>query len=506
VPIIGSGRDRPSNPNHSGEGLSVHHRNTLPDSVSTDTYRVISLPRNSSILGRELGIYQNLSLWLKRHAVVASIIVIICSLGMRLFITLRSDQAMLIKDNADAATYLVPAQNLLKHGSFLNRYNNPEISRTPGYPVFVSAIILLVGQDWRKVLVMQTVVLSFNVLVSYWVATTIFSPLPAFVGALLAAFSPWGAVHAGLPLTEGLYLLVLSLILFSMKLLEHATRRFSLFLGGGCVGLLTGAAVMVRPIWPLVIVIGLAIIFLYGPKKKGVWLLLTTMLVFSVTPILLWKERNRHGANYNGFSDIAGETALYYLASRVRAYVQGQDPWAVKDQIMSEEKNRHLSDQKADEERWRQANAVFGEHPVLTVYFLVLSAAEHVIHPSPDVLRPAGLNFYGDFWFLGFLWGGLLSLAGLGLRSSFDGAKTPSANHRWICAILGICLLLTLAGGISFGQGSRLRVSLELIIPFMAAEGLLCLLLGQRQTVDQLDKALLPLKMRPENQLVREED
>jgi hypothetical protein len=230
------------------------------------------------------------------------------------------------------------------------------------------------------------------------------------------------------------------------------------------------------------------------------------MLVFSVTPILLWKERNLHVANYNGLSDIAGETALYYLASRVRAYVHGQDPWAVKDQIMSEEKNRHLSDQKADEERWHQANAVFEEHPVLTVYFLVFSAAEHVIHPSPDVLQPAGLNFYGDFWFLGFVWGGLLSLACLGLRSSPNATEKAATDHRWVYAILGISLLLTLSGGLSFGQGSRFRVSLELIIPFMAAEGLLRLLASQRKTADQLDKAFLARETRPENRLVREEE
>jgi hypothetical protein len=37
---------------------------------------------------------------------------------------------------------------------------------------------------------------------------------------------------------------------------------------------------------------------------------------------------------------------------------------------------------------------------------------------------------------------------------------------------LVICLLLTLSSGISFGAGSRLRAPLELIVPLLAAVGL----------------------------------
>jgi hypothetical protein len=431
-----------------------------------DEFLITNIPPNTTSIDR-------VSLWLKRHAIAASIIVFACALSTRLFFTLRSDQYSLVKETPDAASYLVPAQNLLKQGSFLNRYDYPEISRTPGYSTFLAGIMLVVGQDWRKVLLTQTILVSFSVLVSFWTAATIFSPAGAFIGALFAALSPWGAVRAGLPLTEGLYLLIISLLFLTLKLSERANRRSSLLASGACVGLLTGAAVMIRPVWPLVLLIAVAIVFLFGPNKKGVWLLLGAVLLFSVTPILLWKERNRQVAHFDGLTDISGETVFYYLASRVTAYVHGQDLWVVKDQAISESRNWKLSNQKADEERWRRADAIFREHPIATVYFLVLNAIEHAINPSPDVLRPPGLNFYGDFWFLGLTWGGLLGLAFISLRSGFNGAKKISHDQRWVYTILAICLLLTFAGGISFGQGSRLRVSLELIIPFMAAEGLL---------------------------------
>src|SRR5437870_13680515 len=107
-----------------------------------------------------------LSFGLKHYRITASVIILFCSVGTRLCFTLASDQAMLVKENADAATYLVPALSLLEQGSFLNRYNNPEITRTPGYPMFVAALMGVVGRDLRHVLILQTVLISFAVLIS----------------------------------------------------------------------------------------------------------------------------------------------------------------------------------------------------------------------------------------------------------------------------------------------------------------------------------------------------
>jgi hypothetical protein len=46
-------------------------------------------------------------------------------------------------------------------------------------------------------------------------------------------------------------------------------------------------------------------------------------------------------------------------------------------------------------------------------------------------------------------------------------------QRKWLIAVLGICLSLTLASGIVFGLGSRLRAPMELIVPLLAALGLM---------------------------------
>jgi 4-amino-4-deoxy-L-arabinose transferase-like glycosyltransferase len=385
----------------------------------------------------------------------------------------RVDPNEMVTSYGDAITYVQSAKNLISEHAFLNGRGKPEVSRTPGYPIFLAAIMLMVGQDPAKILITQAFLLSFQVLLLYGLARRVLPPVTAFIGGVLAAFSPWGAVHAGLAMSEGLFLFLLTLIFFIMKLTTEANNQIAVAVGGACTGLLTAAAVLVRPIWPLVLIIDATFLLLYGAKRKGVWLLLLTTLVFAVIPLLIWKTRNQRVAQFDGLSDITGKTAWHYLASRVVAHINNQDRWAVRDQADLEESTWKTSVQQADDERWQRAKTVFRQHPMLTAYYFLLSSTEHAIHPSPDVLLPAKLNFDGDYWVLALLWGGLLILACLGWQHSagidFENVAT---DRTWLSALLVVCVLLTLSSGVSFGAGSRLRVPLEVIVPLLAAVGL----------------------------------
>lgn len=71
------------------------------------------------------------------------------------------------------------------------------------------------------------------------------------------------------------------------------------------------------------------------------------------------------------------------------------------------------------------------------------------------------------------LWGALLILAYLGWRCTPDPERDNGMIDRgWLLTILIVCFLLTLSSGISFGAGARLRAPLELIVPLLAAVGL----------------------------------
>jgi hypothetical protein len=440
--------------------------------------------------------HEDVSAWLTHNLIAASLIILVASVAPRLFLTWRSEPSDVILTLGDSVTYIRPAQSLIRQQAFLQE-GKAEVTRTPGYPAFLAGIMLLVSQDLatqefnaftlnnftdrvdnslHPVLIVQALILSLEVVVLYWLARRILPPATAFIAGLLAAFSPWGAVHAGLPMTEGFFLLLLAIIFLAMKLTAEANNRTAIVVGSACTGLFTAAAVLVRPVWPLVLLIGGTLFFLYGSRRKGVWLLLSTTLVFAATPVLLWKARNREVGQFNGLSDISGKCAWQFLASRVNAQINNQDKWALVKRARLEESSWKLSLPEIDQERWRRAKAVFIEHPVLTSYYFLLSSAEHAIHPSPDVLSSAKLNFYGDYWVFALLWAGLLVLACLGWQYKADpDFENGTTNRNWLAAILLICVLLTLSSGLCFGGGSRYRVSLEIIVPLLAAAGLICM-------------------------------
>ena len=221
-------------------------------------------------------------------------------------------------------------------------------------------------------------------------------PLMAFVGALLAALSPWGAVRAGFLLTDGLFLLMLALLFFVMYLVVRHTRTpVMIIAGGSVVGLLTSAVVFVRPVLPLIPMVAIVLFAFYPDKRVRAWMLAATMMLCALIPLHLWKMRNLHEAQFHGFSDVSGKAAWQWLASSVRAQVPGSsmDRWALLRAAELAEEKWTLSLQQADDERWRLANSVFRDHPFLTVYTFGINAAEAFIHPQPGTLTPARCKF-----------------------------------------------------------------------------------------------------------------
>lgn len=427
----------------------------------------------------------DLSTWLLDHVSWATLIILIASLVPRLFLTLSNDREEL--NFPDSPTYYASATSLLERGAVLDGGQKPAVFRTPGYPVFLAAIMAatgttgkdLHGEDLRTVLVAQTVITSLSVVFLYWLARWILPPVVAFTAAFLAAFSPWGAAMAGFPLSDGLYLAILALLFLVMYLVAERTVNLSaVVVGGVLIGLLISVAVLIRPIWPLVVLVAIALFLLCGDKRKKAWILVAVILISAASPIYFWKARNQREAQFDGLSIVTGFNAYQYLASSVKAQLKGAegDRWAMVQAARKEEKqwSQGLSIQETNDERWRRAMAIFREHPYWTVYAFTVNAGEALIHPDPQVLKPARLNFTGDTWVLGGVWMALLMLAGLGMCSTPDRDRDGGVIQRkWLIAVLSICLLLTLTSGITYGQGSRLRAPMELIVPLLAALGLM---------------------------------
>lgn len=412
------------------------------------------------------------ALWLRRHRFVACLIVLACALSFRLLISLRSDQATLIKETADASTYFMPAITLLDRGAFLDVFGRPEITRTPGYPGFLALLMESFGREPRAVLIAQTVILSFQVLALYLLARRILEPLSAFLAGALAVLSPWGAVLAGFPMSDGFFLFLLTLVFLVLRMTVDAASGVSRLVGAIASGLLVAWAVLVRPFWPLVVLVGAMMIVLGGYKRATTWGLMLVMVLVASAPIYLWKVRNQQASQFNGLSDIAGQCAWQFLAQRVMAQVTSQDKWVLKNQAVIEENSWKLPIEKADRERWRRVSETFVQYPLFTGYYFLLSGIEHAVHPSPEVLSPARFNFTGDYVVLALLWATLVGLACIGWLYRRDGLLQSSTDGRWLAALAVVCLMLTFSSGLCFGAGSRYRAALEVVVPLLASLGI----------------------------------
>jgi 4-amino-4-deoxy-L-arabinose transferase-like glycosyltransferase len=296
----------------------------------------------------------------------------------------------------------------------------------------------------------------------------------AFAAAMLAAISPWGAVLAGIPMSDGLFLLLLAVVFFGLVLTVQARTTLGTVVGAIGTGLSVGADVLVRPVWPILIFIPAAFVFCYRAKLKAVLMVGGLVVLFAVTPVLLWEQRNQTTGHFNGLTDITGKAAWRYLAARVEAEASGRDRYEVAVAFDLEDRHWQLSVQEADNERWRRAMEVFKRHRFLTVYSFFRSAMEHVLHPSPDVLVAARLSFPGDFFALAICWSVSLILALLGCLctpdAKWDGGEI---DRRLLFALFATASSITLLSGMSFAAGSRLRTPLELTIPLLAAIGLI---------------------------------
>jgi hypothetical protein len=412
-----------------------------------------------------------MSAWIQRHVVLSAVLILACSASVRIGFAVRIDpgQAMFEYDYSDGPTYVVPAENLLEKREFLNSYNRPEVDRTPGYPAFLAVLLHFTNRDLHLALIAQAAILSLGVPILYLLAQKILPAREAFTGCLIAAFSPWGAVLAGIPMSDGLFVLLLTSIFLALKLIEESASNRGIFFGAALVGLLTAWAILVRPLSPFLLLVGGALLLIRGGWRKRI-IALTVMLVFSLPPLFFWVHRNTREANFPSLSTVSGKTAWFYLAQRVKAQANGLDRYAVSREATKKRINFRLYPKEADALHWQQATAVFRAYPLLTVYCFLLSAAEHFLHPEARVLEVAGLGFPGDFWALATLWGLILTMAFVGwwfLRAN------DATDLRWINLLFTITALLTLASGLSFGAGSRLRAPMEIVIPLLAGVGVL---------------------------------
>ena len=259
---------------------------------------------------------------------------------------------------SDTPTYLKPAESLLRTGRFRygvvgrhTRPDEPEIVRTPGYPVFLLPGLaaghvlpgtialpvfrisdqaldpLLAGHVLPVTITLQVLASCLTVYLVYRITLLLFKRRRLAVScALLYAFEPQSILNAGLLASETLFTTMMTLFLSLPGEVPPDRLDMGAAGGGDCPGRLD-----LRPAHPWLLPtpdprLRAGRLGTHGPRRFRPGRLLAHVALFLIVSMGLtglWQLRNSREAGYPGFSAISDLNMYYYLGASVLAAREG---------------------------------------------------------------------------------------------------------------------------------------------------------------------------------------
>jgi 4-amino-4-deoxy-L-arabinose transferase-like glycosyltransferase len=238
----------------------------------------------------------------------------------------------------DTRGYHEPALSLVQSGrldTFLDPPGMPMTYRTPGYPVFLAAIYAVFGANWAVVTLIQAILATITVYLTWRLARKFWGDRVALVAAALVAVDPVSSVLSQKIMTENNFaLFIMIAVLTGVNLLTENRRRVGWAL---LLGLALALATLTRPssyYLPVPVILG---VLIWGLKRR--WRMRT--LALSVGMILLplflliggWIWRNYRVTGVPIYTSIEGYYAYFWQGAEVLANIQGRDISEVQTQL-----------------------------------------------------------------------------------------------------------------------------------------------------------------------------
>lgn len=222
----------------------------------------------------------------------------------------------------DTESYLITARKLIESGQFANSVQ-PEIFRTPGYPLLLIPGILL-GQQELVAIFIQIMLSCFTIFLIYKMALAIWgeSKIATFC-ALLYAVEPVSILWLTLLMPETLFTALITLFMY--LLIKYFTERSWKQLL--CAAITLAASIYVRPIGyylPFLISAILLIDSLTKIRRNQI-LMIHACVFFLVAmgSVGIWQVRNYVKTGYSGFAAVSDYNLYCYNGASVIAKQKG---------------------------------------------------------------------------------------------------------------------------------------------------------------------------------------
>jgi 4-amino-4-deoxy-L-arabinose transferase-like glycosyltransferase len=262
---------------------------------------------------------------------ISELVCLLCvALVLRLFVP---SLAYLINRNTgifysqDTPTYIEPACQLIAHLRFTNNSGQPELVRTPGYPLLMIPGLLLHKVELVTIS-LQGLIGCLTVYIVYCTGMLLFnSKRMAVLAGFLYALEPVSLLYVGVLLTETLFTCIVMICVYYLAKYAKYHRLSDLI----TCGIAVAASAYVRPITyflPGIITLFLVAHGLTDLRKHRLSSLAHAAIFLAIAAgaLGIWQVRNRIETGYSGFSGISAINMYFYSSAAVIAAHQ-HVPW-----------------------------------------------------------------------------------------------------------------------------------------------------------------------------------
>lgn len=242
------------------------------------------------------------------------VFVFVSALAIRCFLILNASVDALV--GGDTNQYLGPARTLLKQGKFLTLENSNEYMflRTPGYPTLLAGAIWLVGDDVRRLALVQAALSSLMVLAVFLFAERLTNRRIALLVAALVALDPLLIFSSGQLMTESAH--AASLLILGATIVSLLYNPIDRFRNWFFSGLAMTFATLIRPTtYYLPIPLAVFGVWLLRRSKVSLWRQILC-LGLGLMPLILiiggWQVRNSVRVDTFQYSGIEAVNIYYY--------------------------------------------------------------------------------------------------------------------------------------------------------------------------------------------------
>jgi 4-amino-4-deoxy-L-arabinose transferase-like glycosyltransferase len=287
----------------------------------------------------------------------------------------------------DSQAYIQLSHSLVEQGTF-QREGEPEIFRTPGYPLLLAFSIPWGESWWQAVLVFQVILDVVLVYLTFLLGWMLAGDRAGLIAAALQAVEPLVVASSLRILSDSLYAF---LFILAILLLVHCVRhgRWWALIASALV---LGAACYVRPVGGVMAAVAAVMLLLVGGERR----LLKAVAMAGIVGLCAapWVVRNVIVADYRGFSTQNTDAMYYFAAPEVLAATEGISPDKARAMMAETDEvvNAGKSPGQAADARRREAIRILSENPWLYARIHLVGCLGVFLPAATDVLQTVGLT------------------------------------------------------------------------------------------------------------------